>query len=545
MLRRFDHAIVSRPTFRCGTIPTPGINQPIRVQPSPGGSTRALAASRRGQKPGAAAAMALPERRTPVMRILTLILLVTLATCLPPTTQPAHADDSRDGLRHRRQSIVINWNDAMLEAVRRTRLGPTIVARTLAVVHTCMYDAWAAYDERALGTEFGGALRRPHRERTRANKEAAVSFAAHRALADLFPTERALFDELLARLGYTPADAGTDPQAPPGIGTAACDAVLEARHRDGSNQLGDNGSAPYSDYTAYAPVNTPIVVVDPNRWQPITFTNGQTPGFLTPHWGRVVPFATTDLDALRPPPPALYPSAEYTTQSEALLRISANLTDRQKMISEYWSDGPASETPPGHWNLFAQQVSRRNRHSLDEDVKLFFLLGNTLLDVSIAVWDCKRFYDYVRPITAIRFLFAGQQVEAWAGPTLGTRTIDGGTWLPYQPETFLTPPFAEYVSGHSTFSAGSAEILKRFTGSDLFFSGVILQAGSSRIEPGLTPSHTLLLFWLTFSDAADEAGWSRRYGGIHFEDGDLEGRKLGRSVATRVWSKGMRLIEGR
>jgi hypothetical protein len=325
----------------------------------------------------------------------------------------------------------------------------------------------------------------------------------------------------------------------------ACAAVLTFRHADRSNQLGDiNGGAAYSDYTGYVPVNTPTQLNDPNRWQPITFADGRTPGFLAPHWGLVVPFVLPAGDALRPDPPALYPEGAYLRQAAAILRISAALTDRQKMIAEYWSDGPASELPPGHWNLLAQVVARRDRHSLDENVKLFFLLNNALFDASVAVWECKVFFDYVRPITAIRFLFGGQRVEAWGGPFQGTRIIDGKDWVPYQRGTFLTPPFAEYVSGHSTFSAASAEILKRFTGSDIFRHGVVLAPGSSRIEPGFTPRYPVVLYWPTFSAAAEQAGLSRRYGGIHFRDGDLEGRALGRRVATMVWEKAQRLFAG-
>ena len=237
--------------------------------------------------------------------------------------------------------------------------------------------------------------------------------------------------------------------------------------------------------------------------------------------------------------------AGYVRQAEELLHISATLTDRQKIIAEYWADGPTSELPPGHWNLFAQFVSQRDRHSLDESVRLFFLLNNALFDASIAVWECKRFYDYVRPITALRYLFYGQTVEAWGGPFLGTRAIDGNDWLPYQPGTFLTPPFAEYPSGHSGFSAAAAEILKRFTGSDAFGGWVVLGRGSSRVEPGLTPRRRVLLVWPTFSAAADQAGRSRRYGGIHFRSGDIVGRTMGRRVAALVWDKAHALFQGR
>lgn len=444
-----------------------------------------------------------------------------------------------------RDSVVLRWNDAALEAVRRTRFGPTIVARALAVTHTCMYDAWTAYDARAVASLPENARRRPRRERTLANKRTAVSVAAHRALVDLFPTEKALFDATMTALGYEPSDRSADPATPAGIGALACTAVLAMRHADGSNQLGDlSGGAPYSDYTHYVPVNTPTLVTDPNRWQPITFANGQTPGFLTPQWGLVVPFALARGDAFRPAPPARYPDERYFQQAAALRRVNAGLTDRQKMISEYWSDGPDSELPPGHWNLLAHVVSRRDHHSLDEDVTLYFALNNALLDASIAVWDCKAHYDSVRPITALRFLFSGQQIAAWGGPFQGTRQIDGKDWLPYQPATFLTPPFAEYVSGHSTFSAAAAEILKRFTGHDGFHHGVLIAPGSSRIEPGLTPRRWTVLYWPTFSAAADEAGLSRRLGGIHFLDGDLAGRALGRQVGRAVWSRARALFNG-
>jgi hypothetical protein len=223
-----------------------------------------------------------------------------------------------------------------------------------------------------------------------------------------------------------------------------------------------------------------------------------------------------------------------------ILHFSAKLDDRLKMIAEYWADGPASVTPPGHWNLFAQAVSRRDGHTQDDDVKMFFAPGNALLDVSVAVWDCKRFFDFARPVTAIRFLYAGKPIRAWAGPGLGTRLFDGRHFRSYIP----TPPFAEYVSGHSAFSAASADILTAFTGSGLFGMSVTFTRGSSTIEPGLTPTEMVTLSWATFSDAADEAAVSRRLGGIHFKSGDLAARALGRRVAETVWSKAKQFFEG-
>lgn len=496
-------------------------------------------------------------------RTLLLALAITatlsLAT-LPAPPAAAAAPKSRD-------SVVIQWDQAVLQAVRASRLGPTMVARALAIVATCQFDAWAAYDRRAVGTMFGASLRRPPHERTLANKMEAISFGAYRAAVDIFPGSTELFHSVMRDLGYDPSNTSTDTTTPAGIGNVACTAVLDFRHGDGANQLGNEPGGgpgvPYSDYTGYAPANEPMdmnapfdpaSVHDPNRWQPLRFTdaagNSVTQRFTAPFWNRVAPFALTSQDQFRSPTgPAAFGTQLYIDQARAILDVSAGLTDAQKSIAEYWADGPSSETPPGHWHLFAQYVARRDHHGSNErgvdlDVKMFFALSNAILDASICSWDNKRVFDSVRPITAIRTLFAGAQVLAWGGPYQGTMLIDGAGWLPYQQPTFPTPPFAEYASGHSTFSAAGAEILTLFTGSPRFGLSVAIPAGSSKIEPGLTPATDIVLTWPTFSAAADEAGLSRRYGGIHFEQGDLDAREVGRQLAEQAWAKALGYFDG-
>jgi uncharacterized protein DUF6851/vanadium-dependent haloperoxidase-like protein len=464
--------------------------------------------------------------------------------------------------------VVLQWNNAVLQGIRDSRLGPPMVARALAIVHTCIYDAWAAYDRVAVGTQLGGAPRRPPRERTPANKRTAISFAAYRAAADLFPAHKpTIFDPLMARLGYDPSDRSADLTAPIGIGNRAAEAVLDVRHHDGANQLGDEPGGtpgvPYSDYTGFVPSNDPMdlrlpfdraTVQDPNAWQPLRYVDATgavvTPGFVGPQWNLVAPFGLSSGSALRSPTgPALFGSSGYASAAQAVLDLSAGLTDENKAIVEYWADGPRSELPPGHWNLFAQFVSRRdhheqNEHGLDLDVKLFFALTNAIADAAICAWDNKRAFASVRPITAIRYLFERQRVRAWAGPYRGTQTINGLDWLPYQPSTFPTPPFPEYSSGHSTFSAAGAEILRLSTGKDDFGASVTIRAGSSKVEPGSTPAHDVTLSWRTFSEAADQAGISRRYGGIHFEQGDLDARATGRLVGRHCWERAQALFAG-
>ena len=459
------------------------------------------------------------------------------------------------------RNVSIAWNNAALQGVRDSKLGAPMVARALAIVHTCMYDAWSAYDGRAVGTGLAGALRRPTPERTLPNKETAISYAAYRALSDVLPVDtNSIYRPLMKRLHYDPDDTSTDIETAVGIGNVACGAVLEFRHHDKSNQLGDFAQGTYADWSEYHPLNPPGTVparssftkpLNPEHWQPLTYTDSSgnlvLQMFAGAHWCYVTPFAMASGDQFRSvvePGPFKYGTPGYQVQADELIAISANLTDREKMIAEYWSDGPNSEQPPGHWALFAQFVSARDHHTLDDDVKLFFALSNAIFDASIAAWDAKRAYDSVRPVTAIPLLFRGKTIRAWGGPGKGAIEMDGASWIPYQPATFPTPPFPEYVSGHSTYSATAARILELWTGSDRFANSATLSPGSSKIEPGITPRKSVVLQWKTFTDAADEAGMSRRYGGIHFKAADLAGRRLGRVVADKAWQKAQSYFDG-
>ena len=458
-------------------------------------------------------------------------------------------------------SIVTEWNDVFLQAVRDVKFGPPQTARAGAIIHTCIYDAWACYDAKAEGTQYLGFLRRPEAERTDPNKSIAISFAAYRALVDLFPTRKADFDAKMAALTLDPMNVSTDILTPTGLGNVVSTAVLNDRHNDGSNQLGDLHAGAYTDYTGYIPVNAPHdpanpgeSITNPNSWQPLLFHNPDPatnpPKYLAPHWGNVTPFALLFAGQFRPIPPVFFPTnplppfptsrAQYKKQAEYIINVTARLNDRKKAIAEYWADGPASETPPGHWNLHAKFVSTRDGMNVDKDAKLFFALNNAELDASIATWEAKHFYNSVRPITAIHFLKEGETI-----PTYDGGTVMGENWKPYQPDSFLTPPFPEYTSGHSCFSAAAATILRSFTGSDTFGGSATVAMGSSKVQPGVSPTADVPLSWDTFTAAANEAGVSRRYGGIHFPQGDLAGRALGRKVGKTAWAKSLLYFKGK
>ncbi len=468
-------------------------------------------------------------------------------------------------------NVIIKWDEQLLNTIRRNpkSTGPTVTARAIGILHTATYDAWAAYDPVAVGTRLLGGLRQPGTERTPANKDKAISYAAYRVLTDLFhdATSISAYNTQMSDLGYNLADgstSSTDTTTPAGVGNVAAQAVLDFRHQDGANQLGDDPSGtlgvPYSDTTGYQPVNSWQTVNDRWRWQPLCVplvpygtpcTNAiQKP--LTPQWGTIIPFGIDpathmpyELEEL-PGPTKLADGSYDTTDISQALRDTSNLTDSQKARAEYWADGPRSEFPPGHMASFAQALSRMRADTLDQDAKLFFALGTALMDASISAWTCKYLPtdNFVRPITAIREQYKNQQVTSWLGPGLGFGHVLGQDWKPYQATDVVTPPFPEYVSGHSTFSAAGRTILAIFYGTDNFNAKVTIPAGSSKIELGSTPAKTVVLSWKTLTEAADDAGMSRRWGGIHFETGDEHGRGLGKVVAYDDWTKAQTYFNG-
>ncbi|GCL45597.1 vanadium-dependent haloperoxidase [Microcystis aeruginosa] len=485
-------------------------------------------------------------------------------------------------------TVASGWIGAATQGVRNQPQGPTVASRLYGILGTAMYDAWSAYEATPISTVLGDTLQRPTSENTQANKQEAISFAAYRVLTELLPTQTANLTARMNSLGYNPNNTSTDTTTAAGIGNTIAATLMNARRNDGSNQL--NG---YVDTIGYSTPNTPTQVVDIELWTPesVPIDSGSAlQRYLTPHWGTVQSFSLTDNAQYRPPEIIRFlldPNASADLQAGTITRgdgtvvpisaalvgvdinpafiqqavdvvaFSANLTDEQKLIAEFWEDGPGTPFPPGTWMEFGQDISQRDNNTLDEDVQLFFALGNAVMDAGIATWEAKLSYNSARPVRVIRELgrlgLIGTdsngdgvfEINAWGGPGLGTITIPATQFLTYQnPFGAPSPPFAEYTSGHSAFSAAGAEILRLFTGSDDFGGSVTFAPGTSAFEPGITPGSPVTLSWDTFSEAAGEAGISRRYGGIHFLDGDIQGRILGRNVGGSVWNRSQFFING-
>mgnify|MGYP000506711316 CR=1 FL=1 len=277
--------------------------------------------------------------------------------------------------------------------------------------------------------------------------------------------------------------------------------------------------------------------------------------------------------------------------------------DYTRVLAEYWADGPDSETPPGHWftilnqlvNDHPQLIRRVNGNGeelspLEWDIKAYFSLGGAMHDAAITAWSHKGWYDYVRPISALRYMAdRGQstnpvlfsyhefglplidefielvlpgdelegrdeenigkiKVKAWKGHSFigDTATDQAGVdwilaeqWWPYQRPSFVTPPFAGYVSGHSTYSRAAAELLTEFTGNE-FFPGGLGQFYAHKneflvFEEG--PSMDVKLQWATYRDASDQCSLSRIWGGIHPPIDDIPGRIMGEKVGQEAYDK--------
>jgi hypothetical protein len=650
--------------------------------------------SKSGCAPTPASTLEVSDRRSasaPGSRARTLVLLLATAVL----AAPAHAT----GARH---SVARQWNEQLLEAIRHDLARPTVHARNLYHVSGAMWDAWAAYDERASGLLH---LEKAPTEHLRAAREETISYAAYRLLRWRFRTspgrEETLprLDAKMDELGHDRSFASTEGPSPAALGNRIARAWIEHGLHDGANEQNEYANEFYEAVNPTLPValGEPIELVDPNRWQPIELDlfidqsgnvlSSKIPEFLGPEWGKVEPFALTADDLVihrrngidywvyhDPGPPPLFGGPreqEYLDGFQQVIEWSGLLDPRDgsmidispasrgdntlgtndgdgyrlnpktgqpyrpqvvpagdyyRVLAEFWADGPDSETPPGHWFTIANAVSghpaavkrlRGEGDPLDDlewDVKLYLALGGAMHDVAVAAWGAKGWYDYVRPVSAFRFMASlGQRsdaslpsyhpqgvrlvpgsveliteetsqpdgrhehlsgpgglsplqrllpkrvgalaIKAWVGPHFvrdpenevgGVDWILPQWWWPYQRPTFITPPFAGYVSGHSTFSRAAAEVLTLFTG-DPFFPGGLGTFPAPKneflvFEDG--PSVDVVLEWATYADAADECSLSRIYGGIHPPQDDIPGRMMGAVIGPRAFARAAGLFAG-
>jgi len=607
-------------------------------------------------------------------------------------------------------STARKWNEVLLEAIRDDFARPTVHARNLFHTSIALYDSWAVYNQ-STSTYFLGKTHEGFhcpfdgietQENIASARNETMSYAAYRLLSHRFQNSPGAgaslsrFDSLMTAFGYA-ADVTTTDYSngdPAALGNYLAEQLIAFGLQDGSNETNDYANQ------FYTPVNNALApdypgsqdIADPNRWQPLTFDvfvdqagniiPGETPEFLSPEWGQVVPFAlkSEDLNIYEKDgnehwvyhdpgnPPYLVEDVggelteEYKWGFQLVSLWSAHLDptddvmwdispgtignienlpsdfvayrdfydaldggdpgighdlnphtnqpyvqqmvprgDYARVLAEFWADGPDSETPPGHWFTILNYVNDHPElekrfkgegpilDDLEWDVKSYLTLAGAMHDCAVTVWGVKGYYDYIRPISAIRYMadqgqssdealpnfspngillepglvelveagdpLAGVDDEnvgkiklyAWRGPDFiadeatdeaGVGWILAENWWPYQRPTFVTPPFAGYVSGHSTFSRAAAEVLTLLTGDEYFPGGmgefVAKQNEFLVFEDG--PSVDVKLQWATYRDASDQTSLSRIWGGIHPPADDIPGRLVGLEIGVDAFN---------
>jgi hypothetical protein len=483
----------------------------------------------------------------------------------------------------------------------------------------------------------------------------------------------AQLEETMASLCYRTDFTDTEGDEPAALGNRIGGAVIEAGANDGSLEQDRYVDAAYLPPNDPLEVDLPgTQMTDPSLWQPLSIgeqvsQNGiEIPGniqnYIGPHWGHVTGFALEASEAGLPIDPGRAPTlrdpagaAAFKQEAIDNIRASSQLdpadgvtidispaamgnnplgtndgtgyaenpvtgepyepnsvlrADFARALTEFWADGPTSETPPGHWNVIANEVSdspgfEHRIHGegseldrLEWDVKMYFALNGAVHDAAIAAWGVKRAYQSARPISMIRYMgglgqssdpdgpsyhpdglplvedlvevitaassapgerheeLAGHigeiAVRSWLGnpddpetQTSGVGWILATEWVPYQRATFVTPAFPGYVSGHSTFSRAAAEVMTELTGSRYFPDGLAewtVEAGTLIHEAG--PTDDLTLQAASYYDAADQAGLSRIYGGIHPSVDDISGRRTGSICGKDAWALATAYFDG-
>jgi hypothetical protein len=387
------------------------------------------------------------------------------------------------GTAHLDADTVLVWNQHTLDAIQASGSTPLYATRALAMESIAVFDVLNAIDN---APAYMVDLDAPHA----ISATAAVAAAAHRILTYTFPTQTAVFASDLAQSLEAVPD-GKRESAGVTFGEAVADALIALRAEDG-----------WDATVTYA------AGTEAGEWRPTE------PGYLpalSPQWGSVTPFALASGDQFRPQGPPDLTSAEYAAAFEDVKRLgsttSTERTDDQTEIALFWADGPGSYTPPGHWNQIATEIAEVKEISGRDSALMLAELNVALADAGVAAWDAKYTYGSWRPITAIRLADTDGNEATTADPG----------WSPL----LTTPNHPDYVSGHSTFSGAAAEVLTDFFGDIPFVT-------TSVTLPGVTRDFD------SFDEAANEAGRSRIYAGIHFEFSNQDGLALGRDVGDEV-----------
>lgn len=417
-------------------------------------------------------------------------------------------------------NVVHEWNSAVLNVVRdwrgvtndpapntRFTSEPPRVGRNIAMIQGAMFDAINAISPAYEPFVFTASL-----PQQGLDPNIAAAAAAYRAASYLYPTFLSVWDSTLEESLRAFSNSATR-QPSIDFGTQVANAVIEARANDGSDAT-----------VNYTPGN------QPGDW------NRTPPAFLAPflpQWPDVTPFAMSSPDQFLPPAPPALNTEAYAIAVDQVMKLgsktSTTRTAAQTNIANFWADGGGTFTPPGHWNRIAADTSLKNKQNLIDSARTMALVNIALADAGISCWDAKYLYELWRPIDAIR------KADTDGNPA----TVQDPTWSPL----LVTPPFPAYTSGHSTFSAASAQVLTLLFGDNYAFVTQMDQPTNTS-QVNYDPSKRVVRNFSSFTQAAEEASMSRIYGGIHFLFDGTQGLASGYSIGSLVYNSKLRALIG-
>lgn len=395
--------------------------------------------------------------------------------------------------------VLVSWYRLCLLLVRHTATySPPVAARAFAYLGVASYQAVAAFEPglTSLAGQVNGLrpvpVAGPGTHDAAVVLHAVLSASARQLFSNTGPTGQRALAALDRKVG-----AGTATGLPPDVvvrstalGQAIAAHILEWAATDGGAVIYNMGFA-----QGYTPRN------DPAAWVPTSLIRQQQAPLL-PDWGTVRPFAMPTGNACPLPAPPIYsetPGSAFHAEAMEVYTVTQVLTDEQKLIARFWSDDPMlSSTPPGHWIAVAVDLVAQRNLTLVQAVDVMARLGIGMADAFIGCWYSKTEYDLLRPITYIN------------------RVIDPD-WQPL----LITPPFPEYPSGHSTVSGAAATVLTAALGENYVYEDF------THDREGFA-GRSYASFW----DAANEAGISRLYGGIHFRSAIDKGLDQGRCIGA-------------
>ncbi len=412
-------------------------------------------------------------------RLVALALLATLFVRLPL----AAADNA-----------VLFWNEQALNATRYGRNPPPIASAFYAAYHGAIFDVVNSFTRTHRGWVTQEAAP------AGASQEAAIASACFRLLNAQWGQAanprnfQIAYDRVLGEI-----PDGEAKEAGIAWGRKIADLALESRANSGFNK----------------PIPGVYTSQEPGLWRETP------PGFrpaTLPHWAKVTPFVMTSPDQFRAPPPPTLDSRQMAEELMEIMKIGARdgatRTEYETLSAAFWSDDLGTATPPGHWNVIAQDLARRSNLSVPETARLFALLNMACADAGIACWDTKFHYRSWRPETGIRELT----------PQMNAHMVPNPDFIPLM----MTPSFPSYTSGHSTFSAAAERVLQRYFGTDDIEFTV-----TSEGLPGAVRTFKSL------SACQREIGMSRLFGGIHVMADNLEGTNAGHKVGDWVFDNAL------